>query len=234
MTSPQNNTKTPFVITIDGLASSGKGTLATRLGSLYDIAVLDTGLLYRLVGLAAIRQGIADPVYEKDVVLIAREKMAHLSPDDLKHPDLRGPDAANGASIVAAMPLVRRELNQYQRDFAQCPPPLASGTPARGAILDGRDIGTVIWPDAPIKFFVTATPEVRAQRRVRYLSERGFPADYETILKDIKERDHRDTTRATAATIPAPDAHVLDTSDLTIEKVLGMARIIIDHYLHRL
>ncbi len=234
MTSMKNISNTPFIITIDGLASSGKGTLATRLGSLYDMAVLDTGLLYRLVGLAAIQQGVADPQYEKDVTLIAREKMAQLSADDLNHPSLRGPDAANGASIVAAMPLVRNELNQFQRSFAYAPPALVSGSPARGAILDGRDIGTVICPDAPIKFFITATPEIRAERRVRYLSERGFPADYETILKDIKERDHRDTTRATAATIPAPDAHILDTSDLTIEEVLNMARIIIDHYLHRL
>ncbi len=194
----------PRVIAIDGPAAAGKGTLARRLAETLGYAYLDTGLLYRAVGIRALESGVDldDPAA---VAAIARR----LRPDDLARPDLRGDRAAEAASRVATIPEVREALRAFQRRFAARPP---GG--AKGAVLDGRDIGTVICPDADAKLFVTASTEVRARRRHKELLERGIDSIYPRVLQDMKERDARDRTRAVAPLKPAPDAFVLDTSAL--------------------
>lgn len=193
-----------IVIAVDGPAASGKGTLARRLAAHLDYAYLDTGLLYRAVGLALIRQNLtqADP----DTALQA---VRTLSPEDLDDPELRRDDVAGMASQVAALPAVRTALIDYQRKFARKPP---GG--AKGVVLDGRDIGTVICPDANAKIFVDASVDTRANRRVKELRERGVTAIYARVLQDMKERDTRDRSRSVAPLVPAEDAHLLDTTNL--------------------
>jgi cytidylate kinase len=193
-----------MVIAVDGPAASGKGTLARRLAAHFGYAYLDTGLLYRAVGLALIRQKMsrADPD--------AAERAARaLAPEDLDDPELRADRVAAMASQVAALPGVRAALVDYQRRFARRPP---GGQ--KGAVLDGRDIGTVICPDAEVKIFVDASVETRANRRVKELRERGVAAIYARVLQDMKERDARDRSRSVAPMVPADDAHTLDTTDL--------------------
>lgn len=201
-----------MIIAIDGPAAAGKGTLAQNLAKHFHYAFLDTGRLYRAVGYAVLQAG-ADP---SDVS--AAEKQARaFDPKSinriLSNPALRDEATGNAASKVAVIPAVREALLQLQRDFAENPF-FDDGTPAKGAVLDGRDIGTVVCPDADVKFFVTASAEVRADRRFKELQEAGKPADYDKILADIKERDERDSNRATAPLKPAADAYILDTSHL--------------------
>jgi len=193
-----------FVIAVDGPAASGKGTLARRLAGHLGYAYLDTGLIYRAVGLALIRQNLAQANLDA-----ALDAASSLSLQDLDDPELRGDKAAGMASQVAALPEVRKALIDYQREFAQRPPERA-----KGAILDGRDIGTVICPDADAKIFVDASVETRANRRVKELRERGVAAIYARVLQDMKERDTRDRSRSVAPMVPAEDAHSLDTTNL--------------------
>lgn len=201
------------VIAIDGPAAAGKGTLARRIAEHLGYAYLDTGLIYRAVGLKTIGSG-AHPTDVEAATAAARA----LAPEDLKQPELRGDDAANAASKVAAIPSVRAALLDFQRRFAASPP---GGAP--GAVLDGRDVGTVVCPDADSKLFVTASLEVRAARRLIELRERGVEAIHSRVLKDMKERDTRDSERDTAPLAPAENALLIDTSTLNPDEVFGLA-----------
>lgn len=194
----------PVVIAVDGPAGSGKGTLARRIADHLGYAHLDTGLLYRAVGLSLLRGG--DGVDDEETAVAAAQA---LTSDILEDPALRTDEAADAASRVAVMPAVRSALVAFQRRFASDPP-----NGAAGAVLDGRDIGTVICPDADYKIFVDASPEERADRRVKELRERGVEAIYARVLQDMKERDARDRSRRVAPLVPADDAYLLDTTSL--------------------
>lgn len=197
-----------LIIAIDGPAAAGKGTLARRLAAHLGLAYLDTGSIYRAVGLAVLRAG-RDPEDAVAAELAARD----LTPDQLADlqadPDLRSDVGGQAASKVAAVPGVRAALLEFQRRFASHPP-----TGMRGAVLDGRDIGTVVCPEAHYKVFVTASVEERARRRVKELRDRGFEGIESRVLQDMKDRDARDAERSVAPLRPAEDAFVLDTSDL--------------------
>jgi len=203
-----------FVVAVDGPAASGKGTIAARLGQAFGLPVLDTGLLYRAVGVLTDRAG-----EDLDNEAAAAAAAAQLSADQLDEPVLRTRAAGELASRVAVHPRVRAALLEFQRTFAR---------QESGAILDGRDIGTVICPDAPAKLYVTATPEVRAERRWRQLSGQGETVSLETVLDDIRRRDARDGGREAAPMRPAPDAALLDTSGMTIEQAADAARRIVE------
>ncbi|WP_114393255.1 (d)CMP kinase [Oleisolibacter albus] len=206
-----------LVIAIDGPAASGKGTLARRIAATLGFAHLDTGGLYRAVGLVRLRQG-GDPADAVAAAVAARS----LTPDSIgtltADPALRADETARAASVVSAVPAVRAALLDFQRDFARTPP-----AGAAGAVLDGRDIGTVVCPDAPAKLFVTATTEVRAERRLKELLGRGIGAIYADVLKDMLDRDARDSQRAVAPLVPAADAFLLDTSSLDAEQAFDAA-----------
>src|SRR5262245_7099589 len=198
-----------MIIAIDGPAASGKGTLAKRIAARFGLDHLDTGLLYRAVARDVRRRGgeLGDPA-------AALTAARALDPATLDDPTLRGPDAGEAASIVAGFQEVRTAILDYQRTFARGP---------RGAVLDGRDSGTVVCPEADIKIYVTASPEVRARRRYLELKGRGEPADYEIVLADIRRRDERDADRKVSPMRPANDAFLLDTSNLDIEAALDTA-----------
>lgn len=203
-----------LVIAVDGPAASGKGTVASRLGQAYGLPVLDTGLLYRAVGVAASRAGV-DP----DDPQAAADVAAGIDLLSLDDPAFRTRQAGELASRVAVHPQVRAALNAAQVDFARRP---------GGAVLDGRDIGTVIAPWAPAKIFVTARPEVRAERRWRQLIAQGEPVSLADVLEDIRRRDARDGGRADAPMARAPDAVLLDTSEMTIDHATDAARRIVE------
>lgn len=202
-----------MIIAVDGPAAAGKGTLARRIAEHFGLALLDTGLLYRAVGLKTLREGGSPS--DADAATAAAES---LDPAELENPDLRGDAAAGAASKVGAIPAVRTALLDFQRRFASHPP-----AGAKGAVLDGRDIGTVVCPDADAKLFVTASVEVRAERRLKELRERGLEAIHSRVLQEMKERDSRDASRAVAPLEPAGDAFVLDTSDLDPDAVFAEA-----------
>ena len=205
------------VIAIDGPAGAGKGTLGRRLADYFKFAYLDTGLLYRAVG-AKCFQAVGDRFESDEAVKVAEA----LVSEDLQRSDLRSDTVAQAASKAAAVPAVRRALLDFQRRFAQGPP-----RGFRGAVLDGRDIGTVVCPDAAIKLFITATIEIRAERRVKELRERGLEAIHALVLRDMQERDARDSGRLVSPLEPAADAFVIDTSRLGPEAVFaaGLAYI---------
>ena len=207
----------PFVVAIDGPAASGKGTLARRLAGHFGLAHLDTGKLYRATGFLVLAEN-GDP---PDPAL-AEAAARRVEPTLLDDPRLLGETVAQASSVVAAIPAVRAALLAFQRDFAANPP----GS-ARGAVLDGRDIGTAVCPDAAVKLFVTASPEERAARRLRELRERGMAAIYEDVLQDMKERDARDSERRVAPLAAAPDAVTLDTTGLDADQVFELASEII-------
>ena len=188
-----------FTVAIDGPAAAGKGTISRAVAAHFGFAHLDTGLLYRAVGAKG-----GDPV------AAARA----LTPKDLSADGLRTPEVAQAASRVAAIPEVRAALVAFQKEFAR-----REG----GAVLDGRDIGTVICPEAEVKIYVTASAEVRAERRWKELSEKGISQAFEEVLAEVKERDARDMGRADAPLRPAEDAVMLDTSDLSIEAAVAAA-----------
>lgn len=204
----------PFVVAIDGPAAAGKGTLAERLAGALALPYLDTGLLYRAIGKLMDERG-----FDLDDPVLAGQFAEVLDPEDLKRGDLRGREAGELASRVAVHPAVRAALVDFQRAFA---------TRAPGAVLDGRDIGTVICPDADVKIFVTASPEVRARRRTDELLAKGRDVVYETILAETRERDERDSGRAVAPLKPAADAILLDTSDLDRDAAFARALAIVE------
>lgn len=201
-----------MIIAIDGPAASGKGTLARRLAAHYGLPHLDTGLLYRAVGARCLAEGVRD---EARAAGIAHE----LDVRALDADALRTAGIGEAASVVAAMPAVRAALLELQRRFAAQP---------GGAVLDGRDIGTVICPDASAKLFVTATPAVRAERRYKELAGRGDAISYDDVLADIRKRDERDSNRAAAPLVQAADAMLLDTSTLGIEEAYAAALALVE------
>jgi cytidylate kinase len=203
-----------LVIAIDGPAASGKGTLARRLAEFFNLPHLDTGLLYRATACALLDEGL--PLDDEEAATAAARGLSLTDFDDAR---LRSREMGEAASVVAALPQVRAELVDLQRRFA---------AREEGAVLDGRDIGTVICPGARVKIFVTATPETRAQRRALELARRGEEVDYPTILADVKRRDERDSARAVAPLKPAADAVTLDTSDLDIEAAFRAAVAIVE------
>jgi cytidylate kinase len=203
-----------MIIAIDGPAASGKGTLGKRLAAHYGLRHLDTGLLYRAVAKALIDAGLPldDPRHGEAA---ARA----LDPASFDEAVLKAHSVGEAASIVSALPPVRAALLAFQRDFGRAPP---------GAVLDGRDIGTVIFPDATVKVYVTATPEARAGRRAAEMRASGGPLTDSEVLADIKRRDARDTGRAAAPLRPAPDAHLLDTTHLDIDAAFRAAVDIVE------
>ena len=197
-----------FTVAIDGPAAAGKGTIARAVADHFGFAYLDTGLLYRAVGQRMLDG--EDPVSAAEA----------LTAEDLGHPDLRGAEAAQAASKVAAIPEVRAALLDFQRAFSRR---------MGGAVLDGRDIGTVICPEAEAKLYVTASDETRAARRHKELVAHGREIGFDDVLAELRERDARDSERATAPLKPAEDAVRIDTSDMTIEQALAAAIAAIDN-----
>ncbi|MEQ8252371.1 MAG: (d)CMP kinase [Oceanibaculum nanhaiense] len=202
-----------MIIAVDGPAASGKGTIARRIAAELDYAYLDTGLLYRGVGVAVLDRG-----ENPEDAGAATRAAESFDPALMADPRLRGDDAAVAASKVAAIPGVRAAMLDFQRGFGRTPP-----DGKKGAVLDGRDIGTVIFPDADVKLFVTAAVEVRAERRHKELLERGSPSIYARVLQEMQERDQRDRSRSTAPMAIAPDAVVIDTSALDVEAAFEAA-----------
>jgi cytidylate kinase len=198
-----------MIVAIDGPAASGKGTLGKRLAAHYRLRHLDTGLLYRAVAKALLDAGHA-PADEARAIAAA----AAIDPARFDEAALKRYEVGEAASVVSAIAGVRAALFNFQQDFAAAPP---------GAVLDGRDIGTVICPNADVKIFVTATPEVRARRRTLELRGRGEPANEPDVLADIIRRDERDRSRTAAPLMQASDAHLLDTTDLGIEAAFAAA-----------
>ncbi|MCR9122152.1 MAG: (d)CMP kinase [Phyllobacteriaceae bacterium] len=205
------------VIAIDGPAASGKGTLARRIAAHYGLRHLDTGLTYRAVAHALVAAG--QPLDDEAQAVAAAERLDLAAMDRTV---LAAHTVGEAASKVAVMPAVRRALVERQSRFAETPP---------GAVLDGRDIGTVVCPEATAKLYVTASPDVRAKRRYHEVLAGGGEADEAAILADIERRDARDMGRADSPLRPAADAHLLDTSDMTIETAFQAARAIIDRAL---
>jgi cytidylate kinase len=213
----------PLIIAIDGPAASGKGTLARRVAERFGLAHLDTGKLYRATALGVIEAG-GDPTDP-----VAAEKAAHsLDFSGLSDPRLLQEDVAGASSVVAAIPAVRAALLDAQRRFARHPP-----APAKGAVLDGRDIGTVVCPDATVKLFLVASAESRAERRVKELRQSGAAAIYNDVLQDMRERDARDSERRVAPLAAAPDAITIDTTLLDADQVFEQASELIVRHLTR-
>ena len=207
-----------MIVAIDGPSASGKGTLAKRLAAHLGYAHLDTGKIYRAVGMAVLRAA-QDPANEGAAIKAARA----LDPATLGNPELKDDDVAIAASKVAAITAVRDILLQFQRDFAARPPGGVGG-----AVLDGRDIGTVVCPDADVKLYVVASAEVRAERRHKELLESGEDSIYARVLQDMKDRDDRDSNRSVSPLKPANDALILDTSELDADQAFRAALLEIE------
>ncbi|MBO9715136.1 d(CMP) kinase [Sphingomonas sp.] len=207
-----------MIIAVDGPAASGKGTIARALARHYKLPHLDTGLLYRAVGATVLRHEL-DPANEADAV-----SACGFDEFILDDPWLKSEEVGKAASVVSAHPLVRAALLLRQRKFAAQP---------GGAVLDGRDIGTVIAPEADVKLFVKATPMIRAQRRHLELRKRGILTSLDKVLADIRARDERDAKRPHAPMVPAADARILDTSFLSIEAAVQRAVALIDETMAR-
>lgn len=218
-----------MIITVDGPAAAGKGTLSQKLADKYGLAYFDTGMVYRAVGLMMLKQAkdLSDAVAaEKMAAQLTFATMMDLSKDK----DFRSSIGGQAASIVSSYSGVRSQLLDMQRNFAKNPT-FADGTTANGIIYDGRDTGTVICPHADVKFFITASSEVRAKRRYDEFMQKGMDVKYEDVLKDVKARDERDANRQDAPMKPAEDAIILDTSDLSIDEVFQKAVAIIEEKL---
>ena len=198
-----------MIIAIDGPLASGKGTLARALAAHFDLPHLDTGSIYRAVALSLIKN-VKSP-NDKEAAIIAAQ---NLDMSGIIDTELRTAEVGAGASVVAAIPEVRKALFDFQRNFAANP---------KGAVLDGRDIGTVICPDADFKFFITARPEVRAMRRLKELHAAGDNITLQELTKQIEERDYRDANRADAPLKPTATSIILDTSDMGINEVIAKA-----------
>ena len=201
-----------MLIAVDGPAAAGKGSLSLKLAEHFDFARLDTGLIYRAVAMKVLKTEGSNS--NKDAIKIAQL----LSLNDLDTKDLRNEEVGITASKIATIPEVRNILLNFQRSFAANPP-----NNKLGAVLDGRDIGTVVCPNADFKLFVTASPEVRAERRFKELQNRGEEAIRSAILRDIIDRDERDRMRLVSPLVPAQDAHILETSTLDLNAVFKVA-----------
>jgi cytidylate kinase len=203
-----------MIIAIDGPAASGKGTLGKRLAAHYGLRHLDTGLIYR-----AVAKTLLDAGHAPDDRARAVAATLVLDPGCFDERALKSQEVGEAASLVSALPEVRAALLDFQRNFGRTPP---------GAVLDGRDIGTVIFPDADVKIFVTASAEVRARRRAAEFEHAGKPVDEVEVLADIRRRDERDTSRAAAPLKAAPEAHLLDTTHLDIDAAFRAALDIVE------
>ncbi len=215
-----------MIITVDGPAAAGKGTLSQKLADKYGLAYFDTGMVYRAVGLRMLLNNCDlnnVEVAEKEAENLTFVSMIELS----KNKDFRSAKGGEAASIVSSYSGVRARLLDMQKNFAKNPT-FADGTPAKGVIYDGRDTGTVICPNAKIKFFITASPEVRAKRRYDEFIAKGMDAQYDVVLSDVKKRDERDANRKDAPMKPADDAIILDTSDMGIDDVFNEAVKVIE------
>lgn len=210
-----------MIIAIDGPAASGKGTLARRLAQRFGLAFLDTGGLYRATALKVLESG-GDPSNPR----LAEAAAKAVHPRDLDDPRLREERVSDAASVVASIPEVRAALLAFQRDFAHHPP-----AGFKGAVLDGRDIGTVVCPDAAVKLFVTASAEARAMRRFKELQERGVEAIYQRVLQDIEQRDERDRQRLAAPLRRALDAREIDTTTLDADAAFANAEALVEQKL---
>jgi cytidylate kinase len=203
-----------MIIAVDGPAASGKGTLGRRLAAHYGLRHLDTGLIYR-----AVAKAMLEGAHRLDDVEQAVGAAKALDPMAFDEAELKRHAVGEAASVISAIPQVRAVLLAFQRDFGRTPP---------GAVLDGRDIGTVVFPDAEIKIFVTASSEIRARRRAAELERAGERIAYPDVLADIRRRDQRDSERAAAPLKPAPDAHLLDTTHLDIDAAFRAAIDIVE------
>ncbi len=218
-----------LVITVDGPSGSGKGTLCQLLARKFGLRLLDSGALYRLTALAALNQDI-DFADESSLAIVAQTLDVRFEPTDqgvrvwLVDEDvtsvIRQEHVGMHASKVAACPAVREALLGRQRDFAQLP----------GLVADGRDMGTTVFPEAPVKVFLTASADERATRRVAQLESAGVAADYQKILSDIEQRDKQDRERAVSPLVPADDAHLVDSTDMTIDEVLALLESLVRDY----
>lgn len=209
-----------MIITIDGPAAAGKGTISSYLSQKYKLAYFDTGMVYRAVGLQMVLTDtdLQDQAAAHKIACnLTFPQMMELS----VHPDFRSDIGGQAASIVSAYPAVRSALLKMQQDFA-LNPIFADGTPANGVVYDGRDTGTVICPNADLKLFVTASTEVRAMRRYKEFLQKGLPTSYDKVLQDMISRDERDSKRSSAPLKPAEDAVIIDTSELNIDEVIAV------------
>ena len=207
-------TKNSLTIAVDGPAASGKGTLSRRLARHFELNYLDTGSLYRAVALSALENNV--PLDDEE----ALSKVANSLGDEiLSDPRLREPGVGEAASQIASLQAVRDTLLNFQRQIAETAP---------GAVLDGRDIGTVVCPNADVKLFVTASSEVRAERRYKELISKGQDVTFDDIFAEIERRDARDSSRSAAPLVKAADAHLLDTTNLDIEKALDAAVLLVN------
>ena len=218
----QANPERKYIIAVDGPAASGKGTVARKLAEALHFAYMDTGILYRAVAFEVIDTGLSIKD-KRDCIDAAHTLVKKIknSPNPCKimgNPRLRDDDIGQAASKVAAIPQVREALNDLQKNFAKNP-----GAAVNGAILDGRDIGTVICPSADLKLFITAKIEIRAKRRLKDLQNQGINVTYTTVLDDMRERDSRDAQRDSAPMTRAKDAIIIDNSDLNADETLEMA-----------
>lgn len=215
-----------MIITIDGPAAAGKGTVSKVLSEKYKLAYFDTGMIYRAVGLEVVLKGL-NPENEIEALNVAKsmtfEKMMELS----KNPDFRTDIGGQAASKVSAINSVRQALLKMQQDFALSPV-FADGTKANGVIYDGRDTGTVVCPHADIKFFVTASTEVRAMRRYKEFEAKGIQTTYQKVLEDMIARDKRDSERKSAPMKPADDAIIMDTSDMDAQTEISAVLKIVE------
>ena len=207
-----------MIIAVDGHAASGKGTIAKRVAAHYNLAHLDTGSLYRSVGMGMVKRG-------EDIrdVALATAAALNLQAEALSEDEIRSEAAGTAASVVAAYEDVRAALKRFQRAFAENPPGGKTG-----AVIDGRDIGTVIWPNAEAKLFVTASLDVRTDRRVLELQQRGAILNWAEIRADLADRDERDENRPVSPLLQAEDAYLLDTTKLDIEAAVAAAIAVID------
>ena len=219
-----------MIITIDGPAATGKGTISARIAEKYKLAYFDTGMVYRAVGLQMLLNG-DDLENQESALKIAQNltfpQMIELS----KHADFRSDAGSHAASVVSSYAEVRKALLAMQQNFAKNPV-FADGSPAQGVIYDGRDTGTVVCPDADVKVFIDASPEVRAQRRYKDYLAKGINADYNQVLAQMIERDKRDRTRSAAPLKPADDAIILDNSHNTVEDDVAFVSALIDEKLN--
>jgi len=207
-----------MIITIDGPAGSGKGTLAINIAKHYNLAHMDTGLLYRAVGIQMLAHN--QPLNDE---AIAKKYAEEINYQTLTDPALRSEEASNAASMISAFPEVRSTLLDTQRKFAHSPPP-----EYKGAVLDGRDLGSYVLPEADVKFFVTANIEIRAKRRLKQLQNMGIKSIYTAVLKDLMERDLRDGKRKVAPLKQTNDAYLIDTSHISPQEVLEDVMHLVD------
>jgi len=214
------NTSIGAIITIDGPAASGKGTLARRVATALGYAYIDTGAIYRLVAKSCLDKDV-NLNDENAVITVAKDMAPHISISDFDDPSIRAENVSNAASKLAALGELRTALLDIQREMAKTPPVLASGEAAKGSVLDGRDTGTIICPNATHKFFITADTPIRADRRYKELQSKGISCSYESVLQDMLQRDERDSGRKDAPMKPAEDAHIMDTSSFSSDQVFA-------------